>query len=134
MLLPAAETGAAPYLQLNNLILAGDLSGLAEYLQSNQGYIHAWGEVQELDGERQLLVGGWEPFDEFSGYFNGTVRRTAEGDFLELEDGRMLRLPGLPADVPADIPLYAQGGLVGDTLEWFILQVHPPAKGRCRPI
>ncbi len=133
VLLPAAEAGAAPYLQLNNLILAGDLSGLTEYLQSNLGYLHVWGAVQELDGERQLLVSGWEPFDEFSGYFNGTVRRTSGGDFLELEDGRMLRLPGLPADVPADIPLYAQGGLVGDTLEWFILQVHPDSEGQMPP-
>ena len=43
VLLPAAETGAAPYLQLNNLILTGDLSGLTEYLQSNPGYLHVWG-------------------------------------------------------------------------------------------
>jgi hypothetical protein len=133
VLLPAAEAGVAPYLQLNNLILAGDLSGLTEYLQSNPGYFHVWGAVQELDGERQLLVGGWEPFDEFSGYFNGTLRRTSGGDFLELEDGRMLRLPDLPADVPADVPLYAQGGLVGDTLEWFILQVYPASEGQMPP-
>ena len=131
--LPAAELGAAPYIQLNNLILAGDLSGLAAYVQSNQGYLHVWGEVQEVDGTRQLVVNGWEAFDEFSGYFNGTVRRTAEGDLLELEDGRMLRLPGLPADVPADTPLYAQGGLVGDTLEWFILQVHVASEGQMPP-
>ena len=128
-----SEIGAEPYIQLNNLVLTGDLSGLAEYLQTNQGYIYAWGEVQELDGVRQLLVGGWEPFDEFSGYFNGTVRRTAEADFLELEDGRMLRLPALPADVPGDIPLYVQGGLVGDTLEWFILQVHLSDEGQLPP-
>jgi hypothetical protein len=106
---------------------------LTEYLQSNPGYLHVWGAVQEQDGERQLLVSGWEPFDEFSGYFNGTVRRTAEGDLLELEDGRMLRLPGLPADVPAGTLLYAQGGLVGDTLEWFILQVHVASEGQMPP-
>jgi hypothetical protein len=82
--------------------------------------------VQEIDGERQLVLTGWEPFDEFSGYFDGTVRRTAGGDFLELSDGRTLRLPDLPVDVPSDIPLYANGGLVGDTLEWFTLQVHLP--------
>ena len=133
VLLPAAESGAAPYLQLNNLVLTGDLSALTDYLQSNPGYLHAWGTVQEQDGERQLLLSGWEPFDEFSGYFNGTVRRSAEGDFLELEDGRLLRLPSLPVDVPADIPLYAQGGLVGDTLEWFILQVHPASEGQMPP-
>jgi hypothetical protein len=133
VLLPSAEAGGAPYIQLNNLILAGDLPGLAGYMQSNQGYIHVWGAVQEVDGERQLQVSGWESFDEFSGYFNGTVRRTAEGDFLELEDGRRLRMPGLPADVPADIPLYAQGGLVDSTLEWFILQVHPADEGQMPP-
>ena len=131
--LPAAELGAAPYIQLNNLILAGDLSGLAAYVQSNQGYLHVWGEVQEVEGARQLVLNGWEAFDEFSGYFNGTVRRTAEGDLLELEDGRMLRLPGLPADVPAGTLLYAQGGLVGDTLEWFILQVHVASEGQMPP-
>ena len=133
LILPAAETGAAPYLQLNNLVLTGDLSTLTAYLQSDMGYIHIWGTVVEQDGERQLLLSGWEPFDEFSGYFNGTVRRSAEGDFLELEDGRLLRLPSLPVDVPADIPLYAQGGLVGDTLEWFILQVHPASEGQLPP-
>jgi hypothetical protein len=131
--LPAAEIGAAPYLQLNNLILTGDLTGLTEYLQSNQGYLYVWGDVQEVEGTRQLVVSGWESFDEFSGYFNGTVRRTAEGDFLELEDGQMLRLPALPAEVPADTPLYAQGGLVGDTLQWFILQVHPWDEGQMPP-
>ena len=131
--LPAAEIGAAPYLQLNNLILAGDLSGLVAYVQSNQGYLHVWGEVQEVEGTRQLVVSGWEAFDEFSGYFNGTLRRTAEGDFFELEDGQMLRLPGLPADVPTDTPLYAQGGLVDSTLEWFILQVHPADEGQMPP-
>jgi len=131
-LLPT-ETGAAPYVLLNNLVLAGDGSGLMEYLQANQGYIHAWGEVQEVDGTRQLQLAGWEPFDEFSGYFDGIVRRTADGNFLELSDGRQLSLPDLPADVPADIPLYAQGGLVDNTLEWFILQVHPADEGQMPP-
>ena len=129
----AAETGTAPYVQLNNLVLAGDVSGLLEYLQSNQGYIHAWGEVQEVNGTRQLQLAGWEPFDEFSGYFDGTVQRTASGDFLELSDGRQLSLPDLPANVPVNIPLYAQGGLVDDTLEWFILQVHPADEGQMPP-
>jgi len=131
-LLPT-ETGAAPYVLLNNLVLSGDGSGLMEYLQTNQGYIHAWGEVQEVDGTRQLQLAGWEPFDEFSGYFDGIVRRTADGNFLELSDGRLLSLPDLPTDVPTDIPLYAQGGLVGDTLEWFILQVHPADEGQMPP-
>ncbi len=131
-LLPT-ESGSAPYVEMNNLVLAGDVSGLFEYLHSNQGYIHAWGEVQEVNGTRQLQLAGWEPFDEFSGYFNGTVRRTSEGDFLELSDGSLVRLPDLPADVPADIPLYAQGGLVDDTLEWFILQVHPSNEGQMPP-
>ncbi len=131
--LPAAEPGGAPYIQLNNLILAGDASGMLEYLRGNQGYIHAWGEVQDIDGTRQLKLAGWEPFDEFSGYFDGTVRRSAEGNYLELSDGRRLALPDLPGDVPADIPLYAQGGLVGDTLEWFILQVHPATEGQAPP-
>jgi hypothetical protein len=131
-LLPT-ETGSAPYVEMNNLVLAGDVSGLFEYLQSNHGYIHAWGEVQEVNGTRQLQLAGWEPFDEFSGYFNGTVRRTSEGDFLELSDGSPVRLPDLPTDVPADIPLYAQGGLMGDTLEWFILQVHPSDEGQMPP-
>jgi hypothetical protein len=131
--LPPADGSSTPYVQLNNLVLSGDTSGLLDYLQSDHGYIHAWGEVQDGDGTRQLLLAGWEPFDEFSGYFNGSVRRTAEGDFLELEDGRELRLPDLPAEIPADIPLYAQGGLVGDTLEWFILQVHPSDEGQLPP-
>jgi len=116
--------------QLNNLVLEGDLSGLLEYLQSDHGYIHAWGEVQDVDGTRTLQLAGWEPFDEFSGYFDGTVRRTTEGDFLELSDGTRLNLPSLPANVPADIPLYAQGGRVDNTLEWFILQVHPADEGQ----
>jgi hypothetical protein len=131
-LLPVEE-GVAPYLQLNNLVLVGDVTGLFEYLQSNQGYIHAWGDVQEVNGSRQLQLTGWEPFDEFSGYFNGTVRRTPQGDFLELSDGSQLSLPGLPADVLEDIPLYAQGGVVADSLEWFILQVHPADEGQMPP-
>jgi hypothetical protein len=129
----AAEPDKDPYVQLNNLVLEGDVSGLLDYLQTNQGYIHAWGEVQEVNGTRTLQLAGWEPFDEFSGYFDGSVRRTAEGDFLELSDGRKLNLPDLPADVPADIPLYAQGGLVDNSLEWFILQVHPSDEGQMPP-
>ena len=131
-LLPT-EAGAAPYVLLNNLVLAGDMSGLLEFLRTNPGYIHARGELQEVDGTRQLQLAGWEPFDEFSGYFDGTIRRTADGDFLELGDGSQLSLPNLPSDVPADIPLYAQGGLVGETLEWFILQVHPASEGQMPP-
>ncbi len=129
----ATEPDKAPYVQLNNLVLEGDVSDLLQYLQANQGYIHAWGEVIELDDTRTLQLAGWEPFDEFSGYFDGTVRRTAEGDFLELSDGRKLILPDLPVDVPADIPLYAQGGLVDNTLDWFILQVHPSDEGQMPP-
>jgi hypothetical protein len=131
--LPPADGSSTPYVQLNNLQLSGDISGLLEYLQSDHGYIHAWGEVQDVDGTHQLQLAGWEPFDEFSGYFNGTARRSAEGDFLELEDGHELQLPDLPNDVPADTPLYAQGGVVGDTLEWFILQVHPADEGQLPP-
>jgi hypothetical protein len=131
-LLPV-EPGVAPYVQLNNLVLAGDLTGLLEYLRSGQGYIHAWGQVQEISGTRQLQLAGWEPFDEFSGYFNGTIRRTAQGDTLELEDGSQLTLPDLPSAVPSNIPMYAQGGLVGNTLEWFILQVHPSDEGQNPP-
>ena len=129
----ATESDASPYVQLNNLLLVGDLSGLLEYLQSDQGYIHAWGEVRDVSGTRQLLLAGWEAFDEFSGYFNGTVRRAEGGDFLELDDGRQLALPDLPSDVPTDIPLYAQGGLVDNSLEWFILQVHPSDEGQNPP-
>jgi hypothetical protein len=129
----SADIGVMPYVQLNNLVLAGDVSGLLEYLQANPGYIHAWGEVQDVDGPRNQQLAGREPFDEFSGYFDGTVGRTPEGDFHELSDGRRLSLPNLPADVPAGIPLYGQGGLVGDTLEWFILQVHPADEGQMPP-
>ena len=129
----SVEAGGAPYIQLNNLVLAGDVSGLFEYLQTNQGYIHAWGDVQEVNGSRQLQLAGWEPFNEFSGYYDGIVRRTPQGDFLELSDGSLISLPGLPADVPADIPLYAQGGVVADSLEWFILQVHLADEGQMPP-
>ncbi|HSB65810.1 MAG TPA: hypothetical protein VLD65_04480, partial [Anaerolineales bacterium] len=128
-----ADHSETPYVLLNNLVLAGDLSGLLEYLSSGQGYIHAWGEVQEVNGTRTLQLAGWESFDEFSGYFDGTVRRSAQGDSLELEDGTQLSLPDLPADVPADLPVYAQGGRVGDALEWFILQVHPADEGQMPP-
>jgi hypothetical protein len=128
-LLPADPAGT-PYVQLNNLVLAGDLSGLKEQLQSNSGYIHAWGEVEDVKGVRTLLLSGWEPFDEFAGYFDGIVLRAEQGDFLELSDGTRLALPDLPSDVPAGIQLYAQGGRVGDALEWFILQVHPASEGQ----
>jgi hypothetical protein len=131
-LLPA-DPASSPYVMLNNLQLVGDLSGLFEYLQSNQGYIHAWGQVLEVDDRRTLQLTGWEPFDEFSGYFNGTIRRTAEDNYLELSDGTQLSLPDLPADVPADLPIYAQGGRVGDTLEWFILQAYPADEGQLPP-
>ncbi len=130
--LPSADPSGSPYVQLNNLVLVGDLSGLLDYLH-NQGYIHAWGEVQEVDGTRTLQLTGWEPFDEFSGYFNGTLRRTAQADYLELEDGTQLALPGVPADVPDGLPLYAHGGRVGDTLEWFILQAHPISESQTPP-
>jgi hypothetical protein len=129
----AADSGTPPYVQLNNLVLSGDVTNLLEYLQTNQGYIHAWGEVQEVSGARQLQLVGWEPFDEFSGYFDGTVRRTTDGDYLELSDGTQLNLPDLPADVPSDIPFYAEGGRVDNTLEWFILQVHPSDEGQMPP-
>jgi hypothetical protein len=127
------EAGATVYIKLNNLVLSGDLADLSEYLEDGGGYIHAWGDVVEANGVHILELTGWEPFDEFSGYYNGTLLRTGEADFLRLEDGRQLRLTDLPADVPADIPLYAEGGLVGETLEWFILQVHPADEGQLPP-
>jgi hypothetical protein len=86
-----------------------------------------------LNSTRQLQVAGWEPFEEFSGYFIGTIRRTTAGDFLELDDGQQLALPDLPVDVPADIPVYAEGGVADSTLEWFILQVHPADEGQMPP-
>jgi len=130
---PAAEIDETPYLQLNNLMVVGDVSSLIEYLQENQSYIHAWGEVQEVEGTHQLELTGWESIDEFSVYFDGTIRRTTEGDFLELGDGQQVSLPDLPADVPGDIPLFVEGGLVGDTLEWYLLQVHPADEGQLPP-
>jgi hypothetical protein len=131
-LLPADASGT-PYVEFNNLVLEGDLSGLLEKLESGIGYIHAWGEVKDVNGTRMLQLAGWESFNEFSGYFNGIIRRTEQGDFLELSDGTHLSLPGLPADVPADLPVYAQGGQVGNALEWFILQAHPFDEGQVPP-
>jgi hypothetical protein len=133
LVLIPAEPGGNPRLTLNNLVLAGDLTSLTEYLQANMGFVHVWGEVQEADGMRSLQVAGWEPFDEFSGYFNGSVHRQADGDFMAMEDGRSLRLPDLPSDVADGEPLYANGGVVGDKLEWFVLQVHPVDEGQNPP-
>jgi hypothetical protein len=131
-LLPVEASGE-PYVELNNLVLDGDLSGLVAYLQSDGGYIHAWGQVEESGGMRTLQLAGWEPFDEFSGYFTGTILRSNQGDYLVLDDGTQLSLPGLPSDVPDGLPVYAQGGRVGDTLEWFILQAHPADEGQTPP-
>jgi hypothetical protein len=131
-LLPAEPAGE-PYVELNNLILKGDLSGLVGYLQSGQGYIHAWGQVVETNGVRSLQLAGWEPFDEFSGYFTGTILRTPQGNYLVLDDGTQLSLPVLPDNVPNGLPVYAQGGRVGDILEWFILQAHPVSEGQTPP-
>jgi hypothetical protein len=129
-LLIPVEAGGNPRVVLNNLVLEGDLNGLTQQAQSNQGYFHAWGTVQEINGTRSLLVEGWEPFDEFNGYFNGTVSRQADGNYLLLDDGRLLRLPDLPADVTDGEPLYATGGLSDGKLEWFTLQVHPAGEGQ----
>jgi hypothetical protein len=34
---------------------------------------------------------------------------------------------------PSNLPVYAQGGRVGDTLEWFILQAHASDEGQAPP-
>jgi hypothetical protein len=132
LLLPA-DPGGNPRVSLNNLVLEGDLPSLIQYAQSNPGYFHVWGLVQESSGRRSLQMAGWESFDEFTGYFNGYISRQADGDFLVLADGNLLKLTDLPADLPDGEPVYVNGGLVGDTLEWFIIQVHPASEGQNPP-
>ncbi len=106
--LPAARSGTAPYVQLDTTWFWKVMyPSLLEYLQDTARALSMPGvKCKKWTAHARCCWQVGNHSMNSADTFDGTVRRTAEGDFLELSDGSKLNLPDLPADVPADLPLY----------------------------
>jgi hypothetical protein len=121
---PTAD-GDTPFIALGDLVLAGDISPLADHIlqqhiAEQRSYLHAWGQIQQQGEVQMLVVEGWEPAIE--SYWLGTIRRQDEGDVLITREDQVLQLPGLPDNLPAGTEVAVLGGVVDETLEWHIIQ------------
>jgi hypothetical protein len=139
-----AEQGAALYVTMNGLVLAGDPGALQALVQANQALVrssgdteapvHVWGQVQDTGGYLTLEVEGWEngfTMDPMAGwqdasgapyYWSGTIEREGEQGLLLTDSGRAVQVPDLPADLADGTAVFVQGGLAGDNLEWHTIQ------------
>jgi hypothetical protein len=103
-----AEAGTLPFVSLNNYHLLGDLTALLQAYRPGK-FFHIWGEFQLGDqGEHQFQMSGWElsPYPDQSA--QGLIQRQGDLAYL-LTEGKQLRLPDLPADVPEAITATVRG-------------------------
>jgi hypothetical protein len=119
------EAGGTPFLAMGDLVLSGDVQGLAEYAlqqyaREQWNYVHVWGMVEDAGDHAVLRVEGWKPAEET--YWSGTVRRQDGQDLLITDDGRTIRVPDLPEDLVDGAQASISGGQFDDRLEWYVIQ------------
>jgi hypothetical protein len=129
-----ADTGVAPSIRMNDLVLEGDLEPLTQAYQQlmertsdQEAPLHVWGEVYDTGGYHALRVEGWE--ETPLGYWSGVITRHDGEGFLLTEEGDTLPLPNLASDIPDGADVYVQGGLWEGRLEWYIIQERPADEG-----
>ncbi|MFM8322556.1 MAG: hypothetical protein ACKOC5_16720 [Chloroflexota bacterium] len=121
---PAAEAGVPPRLTLDGTPLSGQVDqALVEQAARPNPYFHVWGRFESgLGGELQINVAGYEVSTSAYTSLGGTITRQGDDGLLRTVDGREVRIPGLPADVPDDSTLYASGALLespdGLSMDW----------------
>jgi hypothetical protein len=119
------EAGGTPFLAIGDLVLSGDVQGLAEYAlqqyaREQWNYVHVWGVVEDAGDHQVLRVEGWEPAEET--YWNGTIRRQDGQGTLITDDGRTIHVPDMPDDLADGTQVSISGGQHGERLEWYVIQ------------
>lgn len=118
---PAVEPGNEPYLSIDGFQVVGKTTGMAE-ASKNITFMQVWGVFETGDkGQLQFNVSGWQKSNFADRAYIGTVTRQGEKAYLHTDSGETMLMPGLPADVPQDVQVTAQGALVEQpepTLVW----------------
>lgn len=135
------DPAASPHVMMNDLVLAGgDLGSLAETYQGlveatmdAEAQVHVWGEIRDGGGYRVLQVAGWDSSAALPRVWSGTIWRQGDGGLLLADDGLIYTLPDVPADVVDGMTVFINGGQVGETLEWSIIQEQPAEMVPPRP-
>ena len=116
----AAEQGKPPMILLDGYPATGGTQGM-ESVEPSNAFAQVWGTFRaDGQGGRGLEVEGWQlsPFPSES--ITGTIMLRGDASYV-LTNGRLLRLPDPPADLPLDQPLFFNGvvlELPEPTLEW----------------
>jgi hypothetical protein len=117
---PSAEAGLPALVLFDGYPVSGNNQGMAEIGAQNP-FVQVWGQfLDDGEGGRTLQVNGWQasPFPDQT--LSGVVERR-DGEAFLIGNGRTLRLPELPHEVPEGETLMAYGVVVeGEqpTLEW----------------
>ena len=117
---PAAEAGKPPLILFDGYPASGNTQGMTGLDQSN-AFVQLWGTFQD-DGQggRSLNVDGWQisPFPTQA--MTGTLQTQGDQVYI-LANGRSLRLPDMPSDLPQDRALLYSGVVLEQpepTMEW----------------
>ena len=117
---PAAEAGKSPLILLDGYPAAGNTQGMENLDQSNS-FVQVWGTYQDdHKGGRSLNVDGWQisPFPTQA--LTGTIQMQGDQAYIQT-NGRSLRLPDMPSDLPQDRALLFNGVVLEQpepTMEW----------------
>ena len=104
----AAEQGKPPLILLDGYPVTGSTQGMESVAPSNS-FAQVWGTFKaDNSGGRRLEVEGWQlsPFPSES--ITGTIMLRGDATYV-LTNGRLLRLPDAPSDLPLDTPLFMNG-------------------------
>ncbi len=116
----AAEAGKSPLILFDGYPASGNTQGMADLNQSNS-FVQLWGTFQDdHKGGRSLIVDGWQisPFPTQA--LTGTIQMQGDQAYIQT-NGRSLRMPDMPADLPQDRALLFNGVVIDQpepTMEW----------------
>lgn len=150
---PPLDPAQAPIITVGSLVLTGGPSDLGSLAQSYEALVqqtlgveapmHVWGTVKDEGGYLTLQLEGWESvfsLDPMAGLLDtsgapyqwaGVIQRHGDqgilltDEFQPVLNGQTFQIFNLPVDLPAGAAVYVQGGLVGERIEWSLIQERP---------
>lgn len=122
--LPAVESGIAPLITINNIMITGPITDLAQAVTPGT-FVHVWGNYAV---GKSFVLGGWEISQLSDEQWQGTFDRGSDGTSYLLVGADRYSLAHVPTEVPNGLAVEVQGVKVSDSeIVWSI--IHTPTSG-----